>query len=567
MVRIIRPSRAILLAASLVSACAAADPSEPPGPQSRALDQSAGQYLVGRFALSRTDLDTAADNLLKALNSDPNNPELQREAFGPAVLDGRPEALALAQKLPSSPAALLLLADADVKAGNWRAAEAKFASLPSLGATQVLQPLLRAWAEQGAGATDEALNTLRPYVDGTRYRGVFALHAALIADMAGRTADAARLYRVALVEYGALNLRLGTLAASFQARSGQQAEARATIRATVDASPELAITEPALQQDVAAMKVRTAADGIAEAYLALAASLQRQDAAEFSFVLLRLALDLRPDFTSARLLRAEMQASAGDLEGASATLTPVPASDPLAALAQLRQAQYAERAGHMGDAAQRLEQLASQYADRPEPLALLAQMQRDQGHFAEAAATYGRAIERLRNPGPANWLIFYEQGMAYDRAHDWPHAEADFVYALQLQPDQPFVLNYLGYAWTEQGRNLLQARQMIERAVELRPNDGSIVDSLGWVLLQQGDKAGAVRLLEHAAELEPEDATINGHLGDAYMALGRKREAQVQWRRALILNPEPQEERELQAKLSGAPTPTAPAASVEHHVE
>jgi Flp pilus assembly protein TadD len=332
----------------------------------------------------------------------------------------------------------------------------------------------------------------------------------------------------------------------------------------VDASPELAIAEPALQQDVGAMKVRTAADGIAEAYLALAASLQRQDATEFSFVLLRLALDLRPDFTSARLLNAEMQAANGDLEGASATLAPVPANDPLAALAQLRQAQYAERMGHMGEADQRLEQLASQYADRPEPLALLAQMQRDQGHFAEAAATYGRAIERLRNPGPANWVIFYEQGMAYDRAHDWPHAEADFLHALQLQPDQPFVLNYLGYAWTEQGRNLLQARQMIERAVELRPNDGSIVDSLGWVLLQQGDKGGAVHFLEHAAELEPEDATINGHLGDAYMALGRKREAEVQWRRALILNPEPQEERELQAKLAGAP---APAASVEHHVE
>ena len=565
MVCISRSSRAVLLAASLVSACAAADPAEPPGPQSRALDPSAGEYLVGRFALSRTDLDTAADNLLKALQADPNNVALQREAFGPAVLDGRPEALALARQLPSSPAAQLLLADADVKAGNWRAAEAKFASLPSQGATQILPPLLMAWAEQGAGATDEALNTLRPYVEGTRFRGVFALHAALINDQAGRTAQAAQLYRVALVEYGALNLRLGTLAASFQARSGQEAEARSTIRATVEASPELAIAEPALQQDAAAMKVSTAADGIAEAYLALAASLQQQDAAEFSFVLLRLALDLRPGFTSARLLAAQMQAATGDVAAASATLAPVPDNDPLHALAQLRQAQYAERLGRTQDAQQRLEQLAAQYPDRPEPLALLAQMQRDDGHSADAAATYGRAIERLHNPGPANWVIFYEQGMAYDRSHQWPLAEADFLRALQLQPDQPFVLNYLGYAWTEQGHNLPQARQMIERAVELRPNDGSIVDSLGWVLLQQGDNAGAVHFLEHAAELEPEDSTINGHLGDAYMALGRKREAEIQWRRALILNPEPQEERALQSKLAGV-TP-APAASVAHRVE
>ena len=155
-----------------------------------------------------------------------------------------------------------------MKARDWRAAEAEFASLPSQGATQILQPLLRAWAEQGAGATDEALNTLRPFIEGTRFRGVFALHAAMINDQAGRTADAARLYRLALVEYGALNLRLGTIVASWQARNGQESEARATIRATVQASPDLSIAEPALQQTIAAPQVVTPQDGVAEAYLA-----------------------------------------------------------------------------------------------------------------------------------------------------------------------------------------------------------------------------------------------------------------------------------------------------------
>ena len=429
--------------------------------------------------------------------------------------------------------------------------------LPGQGATQVLQPLLRAWAEQGSGATDEALNTLRPFVEGTRYRGVFALHAALINDQAGRKADAARLYRLALVEYGTLNLRLGSLVASFQSRTGQDNEARATLRATVEASPDLSIAEPAMQQAVAAMKVPTAADGVAEAYLALAAGMQRPDTAEFSLLLLRLALDLRPDFTAARLLGAEMQSAAGQVEAAAAFLDPVAPSDPLAALVQLRQAQYAERLGRTADAERLLEQLADTYKQRPEPVAMLAQMQRAGGRFTEAAATYSRAIARIRQPGRADWVLYYEQGMAYDRARDWPHAEADFLRALELQPDQPLVLNYLGYAWTEQGRNLPRARQMIERAVELRPNDGSIVDSLGWVLLQQGDQAAAVRFLERAVELLPEDATVNGHLGDAYMALGRAGEAQIQWRRALILNPEPQEEKALQAKL--ASVPPAPA--------
>ncbi len=565
MVPLPRPSRAILLVACLVSACAAADPADTPGPAARAADPAAGEYLVGRFALVGSDLTAAADNLLRVLKSDPDNADLQQQAFGPAVLAGRPEALALARKLPSSPAALLLLADADVKAGDWRAAEAKFASLPGQGATQALQPLLRAWAEQGSGATDEALNTLRPYVEGTRFRGVFALHAALINDQSGRSADAARLYRLALVEYGALNLRLGAIVASFQARTGQENEARATLHATVDASPDLAIAEPAMQQSVAAIKVPTAADGIAESYLALAASLQRQNSGEFPYLLLRLAIDLRPGFASARLLAAEMQASGGQVQAAWDLLSAVPQSDPLAALVQLRMAQYDDRLGRTADAQAALERLADQYQMRPEPLALLAQMQRAKGRFAEAAQTYSRAIARIRQPSRSDWALYYEQGISYDRAHDWPRAEADLLRALDLQPDQPLVLNYLGYAWTEQGRNLLRARQMIERAVELRPNDGSIVDSLGWVLLQQGDKAGAVRFLERAAELEPEDSTINGHLGDAYSAIGRTQEAEVQWRRALILNPEPQEQAALQAKLAGAAP--SPAAAPERRVE
>ena len=366
-----------------------------------------------------------------------------------------------------------------------------------------------------------------------------------------------------------LNLRLGAILASWQARSGQNAEARATVAAMVQSNPDLSIAEPALQQTVTTAQVRNAADGVAEAYLALAANLQRQDSAEFSLLLLRLAVDVRPGFTPARLLSAQIQAEAGRPASALAALAPVPLSDPLIALVQLRQAQYADRAGDAGQAEQMLEQLADRYQQRPEPLALLAKLQRNENHFAEAAETYGRAIARVRQPGIADWTLFYEQGVSYDRAHDWPHAEADFLRALQLSPDQPYVLNYLGYAWAEQGRNLAQARQMIERAVEQQPNDGSIVDSLGWVLLQQGDRAGAIRYLERAVELQPEDSTVNGHLGDAYMAAGRRREAEIQWRRALILNPDPQDQVALNAKLAAAsssPRP-APSAAVERPVE
>ena len=557
-----------MLALCLLSACAAADPADVPGAASRPVVGGSGELLVARFALARADLNTASADFLAALKADPGNADLQQQAFTATVLAGRPEALALARDLPASPAAILLLADADAKAGDWAAAQRRFGSLPSTGATQVLRPLLQAWSQQGAGATDDALATLRPFVDGARYRGVFALHAALINDLAGRKPEAARLYRLATVEYGSLNLRLGTVLASWQARNGQEAEARATIRATVQVSPDLTIAEPAMQQAVAVRDVATPENGLAEAYLGLAATVRRQDAPEFSQLLLQLAIDLRPGFTAARLLASEVSASSRQFAAAAAMLADVPESDPLIALAQLRRAQYLDQAGDTAAAHRMLEQMADHYRQRPEPLAILGDMERREGRFAAAAETYGRAIARVGQPGAADWSLFYQQGVSYDRAHDWPHAEADLLHALELSPDQPSALNYLGYAWTERGRNIPRARQMIERAVEQRPNDGSIVDSLGWVLLQQGDKAGAVRFLERAVELESEDSTINGHLGDAYMAVGRRREAEMQWRRALILNPDPEEATALNAKLAGAATPARrPAAAADHHLE
>ncbi len=556
------PGRITLLALCLLSACAAADPEDGAGPASRPVVGASGAVLTGRFAFGHEEMGAAADDFLRALQSDPGNTELRQEAFAAAMMAGRPQALELAHQLPSNPAALLLLADADVKAGNWHGAEARFAGLPGQGAMAVLRPLLQAWAQQGAGATDKALATLRPFVEDTRSGGVFALHAALINDQADRKLEAARLYRLVMAQ-GEFSLESGTVVASWQARNGQPAEARSTLRAMVEANPDLSITEPALLQSAASPKVVDAADGMAEAYLAMAGTLQQQEASELSLLLLRLALALRPDLTAARLMSAELEANHRQWEAAAAILAPVAPADPLAALAELRQAHYAERAGHPAAAKRQLDELADRYPSRPEPLAALAAMQSADEQFDDAAATYGRAIARLQQPGKLDWLLFYEQGMAYDRAHDWPHAEADLLHALQLSPEQPYVLNYLGYAWTEQGRNLPRAQQMLEHAVAQQPNDGSIVDSLGWTLLRQGNYAGAVRMLERAVELSPEDSAINSHLGDAYQAAGRLPEAETQWRRALILHPDPQDEKALQAKLDSAGSSATAARRVE----
>ncbi|GAC1340955.1 MAG: tetratricopeptide repeat protein [Acetobacteraceae bacterium] len=556
-------ARAALLALSLLSAGGAGELSSDGSEHSSSYTPTGafGAYLTGRFAAQRTDLDTAAEQLELALTQDSGVQDLANQAFLAAVLAGRPDAARLAAGVADNPVAQLVMANRETKSGRWEQAEGVFAALPQTGLTQVLRPLLIAWAQQGAGRTEAALATLAPVIEGTRFRGVYALHAAVIADLGGQSAAAARLYRIAQGEYGPLNLRLGVMLASWQARQGATADAQQTIRDLVSANGDLAIARQMLEAGMAAPAIRNASDGLAETYLALAATL-RQQGNESAALLLRLALDMRPDFTAARLLLADIQDASKRPAAALTTIAEVPADDPLAAVIALRRASLLDEAGRPEDANTLLDELAREHPDRPEPLAQAGDMLRRKSRFSEAVEAYAGAIGRLGTPTRANWPLFYERGIAEERAGQWPQAEGDFQYALQLMPEQPNVLNYLGYAWTERGEHLEEARGMIERAAQQRPNDGAIVDSLGWVLLQQGDAAMALKHLERAVELQPEDSVINAHLGDALAAVGRLREAEFQWRRALNLKPEAEDAARINAKLAALPGAARPAQTV-----
>lgn len=197
------------------------DPSSPTPPPPRTgrflLTGTYGAFMNGRFAAHQGDQDIAAESLLRALTADPRNEELIQPAFVASLMAGRVEAVRLARLLPDVQAAQLLLVNQDIKAGGWDAAESRIRALPRQGLTQILQPMLLAWAHQGAGRTDAALTTLRPLVEGQRMRGIYALHSALINDLAGRTQEAARLYRVAQSDGGAGSLRMAQIVARYLA--------------------------------------------------------------------------------------------------------------------------------------------------------------------------------------------------------------------------------------------------------------------------------------------------------------------------------------------------------------
>lgn len=547
--------RAALLALSLLSACAAGSAAFSTAPSGGGQGESGsayGNYLAGQFAMSQGALDVAAQRLLAALSDDPGNGQLLRQAFLANLLAGRPEAVRLAAKLPDNAAAQLLLADEAARQGDWDSAKQRYLALPQQGISQILEPLLVAWADTGAGHADAALDILKPLTANKRLGGIYALHAALIADLAGRNAEAGRYYDQAQAAFTAPNLRFAQILASWQARQGQMEEARRTLRSLRQGDSALSMAVPALESDISERPVANAVDGIAETYLALSASLRQPETEDFSLLILRLALDLRPRFTAARLMMADMLDDGGQPESALQTLASVPEDAPLSSLIDLRRAAIENQLGHTDTAIGILESLAKKFPDRPEPLAQIGDIYRNKDQYTQAITAYDGAITRIQEIQPRDWVLFYARGIAYDRAHQWPKAQADFEHALQLSPDQPYVLNYLGYSWAEQGTHLSEARKLIEKAVALRPNDGAILDSLGWVLLRQGNTAGAVHWLERAVEMEPEDATINGHFGDALWAAGRKLEATYQWHLALTFKPDAEEAARIQAKLKQA---------------
>lgn len=541
--------RAFFLCLSLLSACAASDPSSG-GSEDNVQSGVFGNYLAGRFALSEGDTATAATDLLKAEAQRPNDPELTEEAFIATLSAGRPEAIKLAKQLPDSQVAQLVLADVDIKAGRWSAAEQRFRQMPRQGVTQFLQPLLVAWAQLGDGRVNSALSTLRPYVDNPRFRGIFALNAAMIADLGNRPDEAGRLYHILETEMGEPNLRLAQIVASWQARNGQPADAAKILASLPGVAPDLGIALPALLANVTKRVVPHPIDGVAEAYFTFAGLLRAQDANDFSLIMLRLALELRPDLAAARLLAADILVNEQHPQVALRMLNEVPPSDPIYAVVQLRRATIVDRLGKSDDAMHDLDRLSRDYPSSPLPDAQRGDILRMKMRFPEAVTAYDKAIGRIETPSPSDWLLFYDRGVAEEQSHEWQKAEADFNHALELSPDQPFVLNYLGYSWADMGHHLDQAKKMIQRAAEERPNDGAITDSLGWVQFRDGNVKEAVKTLERAVEMEPEDSTINAHLGDAYWAAGRKVEAAYQWRRALTLNPTPDDAAKLEAKLN-----------------
>jgi len=555
----------VVLAAS---ACLAApEPAVPGKLPAIAAETPFGAYLAGRHAQEEGDYRTAALWYEEALKADPRSPELISRTFDMEAQSGRfDKALPLAQKVldldgSDAVADLVLLLDR-VEAGDNAAALARAEALPDDGLHRYAGPLVLAWTQMAVGnlaGADAALQGLDKF-DGFAPLKYFQL--GLLYDFAGQPDKAEQYYLKTLDVTGQLNWRLTDAMANFYLRHGRPDQALAIYKRFVAENSGSELAESVMANKpvgVPAPLIGSAKDGLAEALFDLASIVNRPDTSDLALLYDRCALALRPHLAVAQLLLADLLTADDKPQQSLAILTAIPANSRYAWSAQLRVAANLESLGHIDEAVAQLQAMAAQHPDRASAEIQLGDLLRGQKRFVEAAGAYSEAVQRLKAAGsPPHWALYYSRGIAYERSGQWSLAEADLEHALELKPDQPLVLNYLGYSWIDRGEKLKRGLKMIEKAVSLRPEDGYIVDSLGWAHYKLGDYAGAISYLEKALELVPDDPTINDHLGDAYWKSGRTLEARYQWRQALAFKPDKEDVKPIEAKLeSGLPSTVA----------
>ncbi len=531
-----------------------------------------GNYLAARHAGVQRDASAAATYYRAALRADPNNPELLERAFL-AVLAGGDidDSIRMANRLikidNKHRVARLVLGVRGIKQRHYRTARTNLRQSVRGPITDLAATLLTAWSQFGSKDTSGALATI-DRLSGPDWYTIFKdLHAGMILDAAGRKKEAGeRLARTYKLDPSAL--RVVQAYASWLSRNDKTDEAIKVLETFNQALPNHPLVVMAMNElktgKALPLLIDSPQEGAAEVLYGLGAALGRRGGQDLGLVYLQLALYLTPSHPLALLSLADLYESLKKPAAAIDIYERVPAKSPLARNAQIQLAVNLDSLDKTAEAKAKLNKLIAESPKDMEAIMALGNILRARKDFADCAVTYSKGVETLGKPEKSNWLIYYFRGICYERSKQWDKAEADLKKALELFPDEAHVLNYLGYSWIDQGKNLDQGMQMIKQAVQQRPDDGYIVDLLGWAHYRLGNYDEAVKQLERAVELKPEDPTINDHLGDAYWKVGRKLEAQFQWAHARDLKPEPEDLVKIQAKLkNGLASDASTAADAE----
>ena len=518
----------------------------------------AGPYLAANRAFEHGSFDAAARYYVRAMAADPANVRLKQSAMVSFVAAGDfASAAGIAHVMRANNQAdvfvdLVALTDfankGDYESAVWAIAPNQDHLSP------LLWGLLDAWIKVGAGDIEVGLEAFDKLSDNDSLAIYGQYHKGLAQAYLGEFEAAADI--LGGDGGGALHLNRDSIVIHVEILSelGRNDEALQVLN---DAIARGFRDEQllALREDVALGKLPrfTQVDaptyGMSEAFVTLADALSRGEPDRTALFYARLAQHLRPDFVDASLLVAELLELEGQFNLAEEAYRLIPEDSPAFKDAEIGRAEALRAAGDTDGATEILVDLADSFPGDVLVLNALGDIYRGVENFADSVDAYTQAIENVEEFGSQHWVLFYTRGIGYERLKDWPAAEKDLRRALELSPNQPFVLNYIAYSYIEMGINFEEAQEMIETAVAGMPSNGYITDSLGWVLYRVGKFEEAVAPMERAVELLPVDPIVNDHLGDVLWMVGRKLEAEFQWRRAMSFDPLPEDLERIKRKL------------------
>jgi tetratricopeptide (TPR) repeat protein len=500
----------------------------------------------------------AAQLLATLAGSQPDQVDLAKKALAEAIGAGRTDlALSLARNIPSSKlptdARLLLVAD-EVKRRHADRALPWLAVSADNGDLGFLAPLITAWDAADRGNIDLALSTIDQIPVGSLIGPLRAEERGLILLKARRTAEAEPFARRAIGTAGAREDRLRLAFADGFLAAGDRARALMMLEGMGGDSA-------AARQRIAAGKqsgqaIDTSAKALSEVLTAFAADLARLQRAAPPLGLVQVARYANPQNSSATALLAVLLDSQDRSDEALALLRTIPPTDALAGEVRDVQVRILSNEKRFNEAYQIAATAAAAPGAGVDDYSRLGDLYGAMKRNSEAADAYGRAVALAGAQGQKDnlWTLQLLRASALEDANRWPEAKQALQAGLALAPDQPLLLNFLGYAKLEHGEDVDGAEAMIRKASELAPDNASIADSLGWAQFKRGKVNEAIATLQQAAEKDPDQAEIQEHLGDALYKSGRRYEARFAWGAALITGEDDIQSR-VKAKLASGLTP------------
>lgn len=535
-----------------------------------------GAFLCGIVAARLGDDTEATKAFLKALRADPNNNVLLKQAFLHSVMANDSHADALALRLArsgggQSVVSAFVLGNAAVMSAKWSDALHYYQIAGAHDAlAKIIVPLLQAWCKEGKGEVTPAISGLLKHSFSV-FTPFYVLHAGLIAHVGGLDGRAGDLFARAQKIMSGYDLLLTRSYAAWLWNHGQKDKARDVLRELIAENFMFALAGPDLQSVIGRYPVVSVREGIARVYVLADLILRQQkydqvdlerfgkdktlvlqQYNEVARLMLGFVLKMEPELTIARLMLAKVQEEEGHNIAARETLIHIDPTDPLAPIATLRLAMLDITMNKTAEAVSLLQGLNRQFPHQAIVLRTLGSAYSQKKDWKAAVGAYTRAIDLVTKQNKRDWTLLFLRGMSYYEVGNWPRARADARVALRYAPDEPLLLNFLGYSMAERHENLKEAERLLRKAHTLAPQDAAITDSLGWVLVERGDIKMGMSMLEKAAEEVPEDPEVNYHLGEAYWQDGRHIEAVNQWNMALDMHPSKEDTKLIYAALRRA---------------